>query len=306
MDVSDIHIFMAVVEHGSVSRAAEEMGYVQSNVTARIRLLEQEIGHPLFHRHRRGMMLNAEGRKLLYYAERMTQLMNEMRKAFQDTDDPAGSLLIGSVETVVGLPDILSLFYQKYSKVDLSLVTGVTEKLTEEVLEYRLDGAFVSGPVTAANVEQHPVFDEELVLVCGRGVMEGQMRADHVRELLHRPLLVFRKGCGYRAKLEEWLQQEGISPTKVMEFGTLETIIGTVVAGLGITVVPRAAISKLEEEGALRVFRIPRPFNKVSVVYIRRGDAYLGEAERRFMETIEEIRTRRGSHIPLTTLLTIP
>ncbi|MGG4395742.1 LysR family transcriptional regulator [Paenibacillus thiaminolyticus] len=296
MEVSDLHIFLAVVEHGSVSRAAEEMGYVQSNVTARIRLMEQEIGYPLFHRHRRGMTLNAEGRKLLHYAERMALLMAEMKKAFQDPDDPAGSLLIGSIETVVGLPDILSLFYRNHPKVDISLVTGVTEKLTEEVLDYNLDGAFVSGPVSAANIETIPVFEEELVLVCGPDAWEDKPgKPLPFRELLHLPLLVFRRGCGYRAQLERWLQQEGIQPTKVMEFGTLETIIGTVAAGLGITVVPRAAVKKQEADGSLRVCPIPAPFNKVSVVYIRRGDSYLGSVERRFIEAIGAIRSRRSA-----------
>ncbi|WP_042228289.1 LysR family transcriptional regulator [Paenibacillus popilliae] len=296
MEVSDIHIFLAVVEHGSVSRAAEEMGYVQSNVTARIRLMEQEIGYPLFHRHRRGMTLNAEGRKLLYYAERVALLMAEIKKAFQDPNDPSGSLLIGSIETVVGLPDILSLFYRNHPKVELSLVTGVTEKLIEEVLDYHLDGAFVSGPVSAANLETIPVLEEELVLVCGRYASEDKLGMPlPFRELLHLPILVFQRGCGYRAQLERWLQQEGIQPAKVMEFGTLEMIIGTVAAGLGITVVPRAVVKNQEAEGSLRVFLIPPPFNKVSVVYIRRGDAYLGAVEQRFIEAIGAIRSRRSA-----------
>nr|WP_275444770.1 LysR family transcriptional regulator [Paenibacillus sp. ACRRX] len=290
--MSDIHIFKAVAEQGSVSRAAEQLGYVQSNVTARIRTLEQEIGHPLFHRHRRGMTLNAEGRKLLVYAERMLLLITEMRKAFQNPEDPSGSLLIGSVETVVGLPDILSLYHRKYAKVDLSLMTGVTEKLIEEVLELKLDGAFVSGPIQEPNIEQHPVFEEELVLVCSTNRDELAQLRD-VRELLHLPLLVFRQGCGYRAKLRQWMQAERVTPHKVMEFGTLETIIGTVVAGLGITLVPRAAVEKLEREGLVKLYTIPEQFRYVSVLYIRRMDAYLGEVERKFMETIHEVTKLR-------------
>ncbi|WP_028546030.1 LysR family transcriptional regulator [Paenibacillus taiwanensis] len=292
MDLSDIHIFKAVAEQGSVSRAAEQLGYVQSNVTARIRTLEQEIGHPLFHRHRRGMTLNAEGRKLLVYAERMLLLISEMRKAFQNPEDPSGSLLIGSVETVVGLPDILSLYHRKYAKVDLSLMTGVTEKLIEEVLELKLDGAFVSGPIHEPNIEQHPVFEEELVLVCSTSRDELSQLRD-VRELLHLPLLVFRQGCGYRAKLRQWMQAERVTPHKVMEFGTLETIIGTVVAGLGITLVPRAAVEKLEREGLVKLYTIPEQFRYVSVLYVRRMDAYLGEVERKFMETIDEVTKLR-------------
>ncbi|UHA72277.1 LysR family transcriptional regulator [Paenibacillus sp. 481] len=294
MELSDIHIFLSVVEHGSVSRAAEQLGYVQSNVTARIRTLEQELGHPLFHRHRRGMILNAEGRKLLTYAERMSALMSEMHKAFQHPDDPVGSLLIGSVETVVGLPDILSKFHREYSKVDLSLVTGVTEKLTEEVLEHKLDGAFVTGPVLSLHVEQYPVFEEELVLVSGNfAEQEVEDAKPDVSDLLQQPLLVFRTGCGYRAKLQQWLQVERISPSRIMEFGTLETIIGTVAAGLGITVVPRSAVKKLEAEGMLRVYAVPAPFRHISVVYIRRADTYLSEVERKFLETIAHIRAQR-------------
>ena len=292
MDFSDIRIFMAVAEYESVSKAAEELGYVQSNVTARIRSLEQEIGHPLFHRHRRGMTLNAEGRKLRAYGEQMTKLMNEMKKAFEDENDPAGSLLIGSVETVVGLPDILSLYYRQNTKVDLSLVSGVTETLIEDVLAWKLDGAFVSGPIDAQQMDQVPVFEEELVLVCSTNREEAQ-QVDSVEELLHLPLLVFPTGCGYRAKLQQWMQTQRIAPSKVMEFGTLETIIGTVIAGLGITLVPRASVARYEREGQVRLFQIPEPYRHVSVVYVRRGDAYMGEAERRFLQTIEEVRERR-------------
>ncbi|MCR8843838.1 LysR family transcriptional regulator [Paenibacillus sp. SC116] len=292
MEISDMQIFMEVAKQGSVSKAAEQLGYVQSNVTARIRSLEKEMGRPLFQRHRRGMTLNPEGRKLLVYAEKMTMLMNEMHKAFQNPDDPAGMLKIGSVETVVGLPDILNLFYRRYANVDISLVTGVTESLTEEVQQLKLDGAFVSGPVDVPNIDQHVVFEEELVLVCSQS-REELNAYTKIEELLHLPLLVFRRGCGYRAKLEKWMQSEGVTPLKVMEFGTLETIIGTVVAGLGITLVPRAAVHKLEREGLVTLFSIPELFRQVSVVYIRRSDAYMGEVERRFLETITEVRAKR-------------
>ncbi|UVI33639.1 LysR family transcriptional regulator [Paenibacillus spongiae] len=297
MNIGDIRIFMAVVEHGSVSRAAEELGYVQSNVTARIRSLEQEIGRPLFHRHRRGMTLNVEGRKLVTYGEQLLRLMNEMNKAFQDGDDPAGLLRIGLVETVVGLPDILSAYHRRYKQVDLNLAIGVSGRLIEDVLEWKLDGAFVAGPVDAPILDQVPVFEEELVLVCGT-VREEAHAARSGRELLDLPMLVFNQGCGYRARLQRWVQSEGLAPMKIMEFGTLETIIGTVVAGLGVTVLSRASVEKLEREGLVRLFDIPEPYRHVSFIYIRRSDAYLGEAERKFIQTISELSTvKRG--VPL-------
>ncbi|MCQ6557441.1 LysR family transcriptional regulator [Paenibacillus mendelii] len=289
MNIGDIRIFMAVVEQGSVSRAAEQLGYVQSNVTARIRSLEQEIGRPLFHRHRRGMTLNVEGRKLVTYGQQLMRLMSEMNKAFQDEDDPAGSLRIGLVETVVGLPDILSAYYRQYKQVELSIVTDVSGRLMEDVLDWKLDGAFIAGPVDVPILEQVPVFEEELVLVCGT-IREESHTVQTGRELLGLPMLVFNQGCGYRARLQRWALEEGLPPLKIMEFGTLETIIGTVVAGLGVTLVSRASVEKLEREGSVRLFAIPEPYRHISFIYIRRSDAYLGEAERKFIQLISETK----------------
>ncbi|WP_445487421.1 LysR family transcriptional regulator [Niallia sp. 03133] len=291
MDVEDIRIFMAVAEHGSVSLAANELGYVQPNVTSRIRSLEGKIGKPLFHRHRRGMTLNVEGKKLLKYGEQLMQLMNQMHQAFQDEDDPSGSLCIGLVETVVGFPDILSLYYGKYKKVDITLVSGVSSQLIEKVLTYRLDGAFVAKPVNEPLLDQVPAFEEEIVLVCGT-IREESKNVQSGKELLHLPFILFNKGCQYRENLQHWLKEEKMTTPRIMEFGTLETIMGTVIAGLGITAISRSLVEKFEKEGLVRLFPFPKPYKNIEIVYIRRSDSFLGVAESKFMDAIAEIRIK--------------
>ncbi|MGP7817665.1 LysR family transcriptional regulator [Niallia sp. 01092] len=291
MDVEDIRIFMAVAEHGSVSLAANKLGYVQPNVTARIRSLEGKIGKPLFHRHRRGMTLNVEGKKLLKYGEQLMRLMSEINKAFQDEDDPVGSLRIGLVETVAGFPDILSLYYGKYKKVDITLVSGVSRQLIEKVLTYQLDGAFVAKPVNEPLLDQVPAFEEEVVLVCGTSREESK-NVQSGKELLHLPFILFNKGCQYRENLQHWLKEEQMATPRIMEFGTLETIMGTVIAGLGITAMSRTLVEKFEKEGLVRLFPLPEPYKNIDIVYIRRSDSYLGVAEHKFINTIEEVRKR--------------
>ena len=81
MDRADLRIFEAVARLGGMSRAAAELNTVQSNVTARIRLLEEELGAPLFERHSRGVTLTAAGRRLLPYAASARQLFEEARRA---------------------------------------------------------------------------------------------------------------------------------------------------------------------------------------------------------------------------------
>src|SRR5690606_3168640 len=115
-----------VAEKGTITEVAREFNYVQSNITSRIQKLEAELNVPLFNRHRRGMSLTPEGKKLLAYSKKVLMLTEEMKKAVQNDREPVGKLDIGTVETVYHLPDLLSAYIKKYKNVDLSLYTGVT------------------------------------------------------------------------------------------------------------------------------------------------------------------------------------
>ncbi|AMA71494.1 MULTISPECIES: LysR family transcriptional regulator [Aneurinibacillus] len=287
MEIRDLRIFQAVAQHGSISKAAKELNYVQSNVTARIQQLEIKLQTPLFYRHSRGMTLNSEGKRLLSYVEKILAMMDEMVESFQDKDNPRGTLEIGSVETVVKLPVILSAYHHKYSQVDLSLITGVTSHLIREVINGKLDGAFVTGPVEHPHIIQEQVFEEELVLV-------ANARSSSLDDIKTKPLLVFGPGCGYRARLRRWLESEGIVPGKEMEFGTLETILGSVVSGLGITLIPKMTVKHLEAEGEVRCYAIPKEYSIVSTVFVYRSGSHMTNALAKFIETIRIVRNEQN------------
>src|SRR5690625_1357082 len=205
-----------VAEKGTITDAAKALNYVQSNVTSRIQKLEDELHTPLFNRHNRGMNLTPEGKKLIVYAEKILSLTNEMKKVIQSSDEPSGKLEIGSVETVLKLPHILSAYNKEYDKVELSLYTGVTDKLREEVLNHHLDGAFVTDTGEHPDLVSQDVFQEELVLI-------SDPTTSSIDELKEKPFLCFSKGCGYRAKLESWYKDQNITPKKVIKLPTIET-----------------------------------------------------------------------------------
>ncbi|MGO0058854.1 LysR family transcriptional regulator [Brevibacillus fluminis] len=280
MELNDLTVFQRVAFHGSVSKAAEELNYVQSNVTARIKHLETELGTSLFYRHRRGMTLTAEGKKLIEYAAKVMASVEELKRAFQDAETPTGVLEIGTVEIVNWLPRILSAYHQQYPGVDLSLKAGVTEQLIKDVLDYKLDGAFISGPIRHPLIEQYMECSEELVVVSKRETLT-------MEELTHTPLLLFNKGCGYRAKLGSWFRREGILPKQVMEFASFETIIGSVAAGLGISIVPRSTVRYMEQNGLLFCHAIPEEHRMISTVFIRRKDSHMTSSIRKFIETLQ-------------------
>lgn len=285
MEFKDLEIFQVVAKTGTVTAAAKELQYVQSNITARIQKLETEVNTQLFNRHNRGMSLTPEGKKLLVYSEKILSLTNEMKKVIQSKAEPAGKLDIGTVETVIQLPYILSAYNKKYDNVDLSLLSGVTYQLQEDVVNHKLDGAFVTETELHPDLTAHEVFNEELVLISDK-------TATSLEELKTRPFLCFGKGCGYRARLEKWYEDEGVHPQKVMEFGTLETILSSVVVGLGVTFVPKAAVTRLVEKGLVKCHKLPAKYSKINTIFIRRKDAYLTSTIEKFIETIEDFKKK--------------
>ena len=282
----DLQTFEAVAQAGSITRAARALHTVQSNVTARVLQLERDLGVPLFHRHSRGVTLTAAGRQLLPYAAKLRFLLEEARRAVGGNAEPSGTLRVGSIETTAALrlPPILTAFAAACPQVDLVLQTGTTGALVADVLEYRLEGALVAGPIGHADLVEEVVVEEELVLVTApgcRGPWEasGQVRA-----------LVFRAGCSYRQRLERLLAGRGVAAVRWIEFGTLEGIIGCVGAGLGTTLLPRAVIESARREGRVEMYRIAAAQARAETVFVRRRDAVLSRALARFLECCRAAR----------------
>src|ERR1700744_6082287 len=148
VELTDLLTFSAVARNGGITRAAEELNTVQSNVTQRVKALEAEIGTALFERHSRGMTLPGAGRRLLPYAERMAALSREAVLAARDDGEAKGPLAIGSMETPAAppLPQLLAEFHRRFPAVQLTLKTATTADLANAVLDGSLDGAFVAAP----------------------------------------------------------------------------------------------------------------------------------------------------------------
>lgn len=281
MEYSDLRVLEAVARHGSMNRAAVELNMVQSNVTARIRVLEEQVGTPLFDRSRRGVMLTAAGERLLPYFMRFSALLKEAQEAACDDGTPRGSIRIGSLETTAGLrlPPILTAYTQAYPDVSLVVTTGTSCSLVEDVLAHRLDGAFVAGPVHHADLLEELVFREELMLITSPSLRDFD-DLDRQREL---KIIVFRNGCSYRLRLENLLRQRGIQTARPLEFGSLDAILGCVAAGVGITLLPRAVVASSRQEGLVLAHELPPEEARVATMFIRRSDVYASSALNAFL-----------------------
>lgn len=291
MELSDLATFAAVARCGGITRAAGELNTVQSNVTNRIRMLETEVGVPLFERHSRGMTLTGAGRRLLPYAERLAALTREALVAARDDGRPKGPLAIGSMETTaaVRLPLLLTRFHQRFPAVQLTLRTGPTASLVAAVLDGSLDGAFVAGPIEHPELTVVPAFKEELVLVTARrwtslaALRAGTGDAGPT-------ILVFRDGCSYRQRLEQLLAELGWPCATRLEFGTLDGMIGCVSAGMGVTLLPRMVVERSELSGSVRAHGLSGAQRRVETLFVRRRVVHEDSALQSFVACLKPVK----------------
>ncbi|MDP3078993.1 LysR family transcriptional regulator [Bradyrhizobium sp.] len=288
MELSDLVTFSTVARLGAVTRAADELNTVQSNITQRVKALEAEIGTPLFERHSRGMTLTGAGRRLLPYAQRLAALSREAVLAAREDGEPKGPLSIGSMETTaaVRLPSLLAEFHRRFPAVQLSLRTAPTADLVAAVLDGSLDGAFVAGPIAHAELTDVTAFQEELVLVTARrwaslaalrgGTPESGPTA-----------LVFRTGCSYRQRLEQLLTEFGWPSAARFELGTLDGMIGCVAAGMGVTLLPRAVVERSDQSGNIRIHPLSPSQSRVDTIFIQRRGAPQYSALQGFVSCLE-------------------
>lgn len=282
MDAADLKFFAAVAKAGGMNRAASKLNTVQSNVTARVRTLEEELGVALFHRGRKGVTLTAAGQRLLPYALKVTHLLDEARRAVEDDGEPKGRLTIGSLETsaALRLSPVLAAYAAAYPEVDLVLHTGTTYELIAQVLDHMVDGAFVCGPVNHQDLVEEVFFCEQLVVLAPRTIrsLDDLTRKGDVKIVVH------PQGCAYRQILENILMKRGVVGIRHLEFGNIETIYRSVCAGLGITLLPKSLIGSIWRENAVSVHEVPEAESRITTVFVHRQDALISSALKEFLK----------------------
>ena len=284
MDLAALRVFRAVAEQGSVTRAAAQLNTVQSNVTTRIRQLEEQLDTALFDRINRKLIITAAGRLLLDYAQRLLALAEEAREAVRAFDVPRGLLRLGAMETTAAarLPGVMARFHQQHPEVDLRLQTGPTQALLHDLLTHRIDAALLAGPVHHPEISSLVVIAEELALVSAAGHCDIK----RVSELADVSLFTFREGCTYRQRLIDWMRVEGVTVARVSEFGAFEAIIGCVAAGMGYALLPRSVLAAHLAAGTIRIHAAPTQVAQVDTLLAWRHDRSRHPAREAFADLL--------------------
>lgn len=239
MEFSQLRIFQAVAQEGSITRAAERLHRVPSNLSTRLKQLEEQLGVELFLRERQRLQLSPAGKVLLDYTARLFALRDEASAAVQG-GQPAGDFVLGTMYSTaaIHLPGLLARYHRLYPAVNLQVQSGPSGELLEGLLTGRLDAALVDGPMELAGLDGVPLCDERLVLIS---------EADHppVRSALDvegRSVFTFRQGCSYRMRLEAWFAHDHAAMGRAMEIESYPGMLACVIAGSGVALIDRKSV----------------------------------------------------------------
>lgn len=270
MELSDLLVFKTVAETSSITRAADKLHRVPSNVTARVQKLEQELQQSLFIRENKRLRISSAGRQLLAYAEQILVLADEAKEQFQDPK-PRGVLRVGAIEmaSATRLVEPLMAFHGQYPEVQIKVKSNPTGVLIEKVLAGDLDIALLSDPDKDPRLTVKNVFKEELVLVSNPSLGGIKSPAD----LGNNPtLLAFTAKCKYRKRLTDWANQDGII-TDIVEVNSYHAMLSCVAAGMGVGIVPQAVVDIYPYSNGLKIHRLPAKWRRSSTSLVWRKDS---------------------------------
>ena len=287
MQLKSVQIFLDVVDTGSFVSAAERRHTVQSNVTAHIKKLEDELGIQLFHR-KGGARLTTAGKTVVDYARQMLTAHDNVLDLFKGAKDAPGKLHLGAMETTtaVRLPSVLSGFHESFPEVDLLVETGPTSTLISRLMDGAVDGIFVAGKPGHSQFHSFKVFSEKLVLI-GPSSLKQMPSSE---EFLESAFLAFRQGCSYRQRIELLLSSCGVASTRVFEFGSIDGIFGCVSAGMGYALMPESVVKSHQKRFNISHIKVPPEISEVDTYFVTADPNTWTPALARFSEMLRSGR----------------
>ena len=260
MDLHQLRVFHAAVTSGGFTRAGEDLHLSQSTVSQHIKLLEQELGCPLFLRVGKRVQVTEAGQVLLPYAERIFRDLKNAEMAVREMN----ALQRGTVRLGVGpttltyrLPEVLADYKRRFPEIELIVLAGTTEFLLQALRAQRLDLAVVmaaAGPQPGLTMK--PLGREEVVFVISKDHPLARRRTIEAEDLSPLRFILYEKNTVMQNFVDRYFEALDVKPKIIMEVENNEAIKSLVRAGLGCSLLPLCAVENEPADGALHILRV--------------------------------------------------
>ncbi|MEH7136940.1 LysR family transcriptional regulator [Priestia megaterium] len=276
MDIENMKAFVSVAELRSISAAAMNLNHLQSNMTAKIKKIEMYYNQELFIRNSKGVKLTKQGEKLYHQFKKILHLWEETENKMKKQDE---KLRIGTMISVGGteFSSALNKLYNTYADLAVTLKTGSTEYIENQVLLGQIDVAYTIGSLNNKKIRYKEVGVEEMVVI-GRGIDQHTTFDDYVRQ---KNILVLSDKCLYMTILHNIYVSLNIEQGDIIEVGDPETLVQFALMGMGISLVSKRIANRYNINNYLEV---PSPYRYTDFYLISRLNYEFTPIEKQFIE----------------------
>ncbi|MFF2176215.1 LysR family transcriptional regulator [Lysinibacillus sp. NPDC058147] len=281
MDIENMKAFVSVAELKSISAAATKLNHLQSNMTAKIKKIENHYNQELFIRNSKGVTLTKEGEKLYHQFKKLLFVWEETENMMKKHEE---KLRVGTMISMGGtqISSALNKLYQTYPDLSVTLKTGSTEFIENQILLGKIDVAYTIGSLKNNTIKYKKVAIEEMVVI-GSGIDRSTVFEDFISE---QNLLVLSDNCLYLSILQNMYRSLNITYREIIEVGDSETLIQFAMMGMGITLVSKRLANRYNIQQYLD---IPSSFRYVDLYLITRLNHKFTPIERQFIELTNSI-----------------
>jgi DNA-binding transcriptional LysR family regulator len=254
LELRNIVTFLCVAEKGSFTRAAEELGYVQSTISMQIQQLEEEIGASLFERIGKRVIITPNGHKFMEYANQIVEIVEKAKLLGRGSEEIAGSLRVGILESLLErvMQDSILLFNKKFPHVSVETKTASGDELIRMLKHNELDFVFLlDRKISEEKCKCIISAKENIVFVTHPGhplVGKGELRLE---DILRHPLILTERNSVYRKTLEEIAAERDMHISPFLEINNTASIVKLLHRQAGISFLPEYVIRKSVDSNGL-------------------------------------------------------
>jgi DNA-binding transcriptional LysR family regulator len=255
VEIRQLRAFVAIAESGTFTAGALRVHVTQAAISMQIRQLESEIGARVFVRAPRHVILTEAGEQLL---RRARHILREHDAALDEIAELAGAergrLRIGSASAMVlteQLPAILKELRKQHPAADISVTSGTSEVLVDQILAGEVDIAFVSLPVDVRGIKTERLSEDQLVAIASPRHKLSKQKTISAYTLAGERLILGERGGNTRRLIDQFFAQAGVTLRVAMELSRQQAIKRMVEEDMGVGIVPLQSVREEVEKGKL-------------------------------------------------------
>jgi DNA-binding transcriptional LysR family regulator len=298
MKLQDLHVFLAVVQAGSMGKAARQLNTSQPNISKSIADLEHALGVRLLDRHRQGIEPTESGRALLDCGVAVFDDLRQGVKNIEFLNDPtAGDVRIGSIAPLATsfVSAVIDRLSRRYPRIGFHLVTGQPSTLQRELSERSIDLFVARTPIADERLRFEFLFDESFVVAAGAQSRWVRRRRIELVELVSEPWVLPPSESPIGAVAMDAFRVSGLDyPRATVVTLTPEVRISLLASGRFVTIVPASALKFSGNRSELKALPVELPIPRVPNGIFTLKNRTLSPIAQLFTETAREVAKQRA------------